>query len=976
MLCRYVFFVVSAFLPVCAIAQSQEQTLADAALKINSGNSLYAQGQLRASLDEFEKAYNLLCSVDEKDYSVYCLIFMLHCSTMLGETEKASALEEELYGICNAVLKGERPLAQEIAPILFNQIAYLLVHHNQIDEAISLRKQLCVANKNLYEETDTNCITNLCALTDLYIQKKDYANAQTTIGEACDIANKENVSGDSWLEILTWQSQIWADTGEIGLAVDLLESAELTGLSAVSLIGKDTFYSTYSDLLSRIGQFEKALTIELKQLDVVSKIYGKSSANYGITLMNISELYGVLGLNNEAQKSVREALDIFKAIGDQAAAYQYKAYSKLASHISEKDPEEAMSMRRNCVGMAQDIFGKNSAEYADALVYSVAMDDISDTAVARMEEALAIKKNLGLEDTNDYITHLSWLSTKYLLCGDWKRCADSCDIVLAKTMGSVWANFDGLTDEQRESLWQWIKPAIELGRQAVCDYINSRKTWDYDLIEQMARQAYTSILLEKGLLMESTKQLNEKINASDDPTISYLREKKIELKKQIDKTAIGSDDYGLLTEEVRAIDRTIQSTIMRTSNFADFVWTSCSDIQKQLKEGEVALEFFSYPVQNTTQYAAVWVTRNTAPKAMGLFTEAELDAFNKEGMPDIDNPLLYKTVWAVLSVFNEIKNAHTIYFAPTARLYTLPIESLVDSCGVRASERWSLVRLTSTRELLKPHEDSRLLSAALFGGLEYSLEADELIAESRTVRAERSGTRATGLECLRYGVSDLTNTGEEVDDISTLMDKCGINAEVFKGSKGTEEALRSLSDSKTDVLHIATHGFYWESEQADSQEGQSFLNGHQSANTSSLDYAMLRTGLLFSGANVALSGESLPRDVEDGILTAQELSTINLSRVKLVVLSACDTGLGEVNSEGVFGLQRGFKLAGAKSLLMSLWKVDDEATRALMTEFYRHLLDGKSKIESLRLAQEYVKSQAGWQSPEYWAGFILLDALD
>jgi len=101
-----------------------------------------------------------------------------------------------------------------------------------------------------------------------------------------------------------------------------------------------------------------------------------------------------------------------------------------------------------------------------------------------------------------------------------------------------------------------------------------------------------------------------------------------------------------------------------------------------------------------------------------------------------------------------------------------------------------------------------------------------------------------------------------------------------------------------------------------------------------------------------------------------------LTAVMAINLSACDTGLGEVNSEGVFGLQRGFKLAGAKSLLMSLWKVDDEATKVLMTEFYRYLLDGKSKTESLRLAQEYVKSQPGWQAPEYWASFILLDALD
>ncbi len=137
-----------------------------------------------------------------------------------------------------------------------------------------------------------------------------------------------------------------------------------------------------------------------------------------------------------------------------------------------------------------------------------------------------------------------------------------------------------------------------------------------------------------------------------------------------------------------------------------------------------------------------------------------------------------------------------------------------------------------------------------------------------------------------------------------------------------------------------------------------------------------RSGLFLSGANLGLKGIQLPQDVEDGVLTAKELSDMNLGSIELVVLSACQSGLGETSGEGVFGLQRGFKLAGAKSLLMSLWKVDDKATQLLMTEFYRQFLNGKSKIESLRLAQQAVRSHSEYQDPEFWAGFILLDALN
>ena len=146
--------------------------------------------------------------------------------------------------------------------------------------------------------------------------------------------------------------------------------------------------------------------------------------------------------------------------------------------------------------------------------------------------------------------------------------------------------------------------------------------------------------------------------------------------------------------------------------------------------------------------------------------------------------------------------------------------------------------------------------------------------------------------------------------------------------------------------------------------------------TTSEDWALLRSGLIFSGANVALKGDELPPDVEDGILTALELSNINLGQVDLVVMSACESGLGETSGEGVFGLQRGFKLAGAHSLMMSLWKVDDDATQMLMTNFYQNLMSGQSKQQALLNAQKFLRENPRYSNPKYWAAFILLDALN
>lgn len=121
--------------------------------------------------------------------------------------------------------------------------------------------------------------------------------------------------------------------------------------------------------------------------------------------------------------------------------------------------------------------------------------------------------------------------------------------------------------------------------------------------------------------------------------------------------------------------------------------------------------------------------------------------------------------------------------------------------------------------------------------------------------------------------------------------------------------------------------------------------------------------------------------MEDGVLTAEEISLMNLNSVRLVVLSACETGLGEIDGEGVFGLQRGFKSAGVQSILMSLWKVDDEATNILMTQFYQNLLSGNTKgnmSQSLLKAQKYLRQYeyGKYSDPSFWAAFILLDAID
>ena len=204
-----------------------------------------------------------------------------------------------------------------------------------------------------------------------------------------------------------------------------------------------------------------------------------------------------------------------------------------------------------------------------------------------------------------------------------------------------------------------------------------------------------------------------------------------------------------------------------------------------------------------------------------------------------------------------------------------------------------------------------------------------------------------------------------------------LQVQLFTSKEANEESFKSLSGKHQNILHIATHGFFWTDSTAHKKDYFSqrmmWMGDDRKPQPPAID-PLNRCGLLFAGANTALQGHSkeLPEGVQDGILTAKEISLLDLRDADLVVLSACETGKGEITGEGVFGLQRAFKQAGAQTIIMSLWPVNDAATQLLMTEFYRNwITNHQSKREAFRNAQNTVRSQ--YSEPIYWAGFIMLD---
>lgn len=319
--------------------------------------------------------------------------------------------------------------------------------------------------------------------------------------------------------------------------------------------------------------------------------------------------------------------------------------------------------------------------------------------------------------------------------------------------------------------------------------------------------------------------------------------------------------------------------------------------------------------------------------------------------------------WGYLAPF--LPEVRIVYFSPAGIFHKIPVEYFPLGEMDNLSMHLVVNRLSSTAELLKEKTQSGE-QAVVFGGLFYDASMDVLSED-----AKRHPKK--GLSAPTRGVTKLLNflpgTEQEADSIAQEMAKCGQKVQLLKGDADAEAAFKAHSGQRNRIIHIGTHGFF----RPNATAGGSLLMlfGKNTVE----DVALWQSGLYFAGANNVQKGVALPEGVDDGILTSLEISSLDLQGTELVVLSACETGLGQITGDGVFGLQRGFKKAGVNAILMSLWKVNDQATRHLMEAFYRRLLSGAQPQQALMLALKALKQNPAFAKPTFWASFILLDGI-
>ncbi len=503
-------------------------------------------------------------------------------------------------------------------------------------------------------------------------------------------------------------------------------------------------------------------------------------------------------------------------------------------------------------------------------------------------------------------------------------------------------------------------------------------------------------------MLNTSLQIQNAVLQSGDSALINTWENIRELKRTINllqsKPLVQQGNLSILEAQADSLDKVLTQKSQLYKQSQEDMQVKWTDIQQNLKPDEAAIEFISFNYYNkhytdSIMYCALVLKNDSKyPEMIPLFEEKQLDSLFVKSVTDVnqlysyrvtnlrkdsvENKLnygskLYNLVWKPLEA--SLKDTKTVYYAPSGKLNQVAFSAIPVDSTVLLSEKYNLHQLTSTRQVIKnTNATNKLQEAALFGGIQYELDNKQL-AQVQTTNATTNYRSAFVADSTQRSstFSYLKGTDDEVKGIANEFSKKGLTDQLYTGAIASETAFKKLSGTNTDIIHIATHGFYLPVEET-KREDFRFMGFDGERRNVVIKNPLLRSGLVMAGANRAWRGDSIPENWEDGILTAHEISQINLTNTELVVLSACETGLGDNGgSEGVFGLQRAFKMAGVQTLIMSLWKVPDTQTSQLMQGFYKYWLSGMTKHDAFKKAQNEVRATN--PNPYYWAAFVMVD---
>lgn len=780
------------------------------------------------------------------------------------------------------------------------------------------------------------------------------------------------------------------------LSIWQLQSNDAKVIECLNTMG--SIYETTGNLPQSIKFYQQALSISNKQ--------SKSEASAAI-LNNIGVVYRLLGDNAKAKESYQNALDInLKNGNSERVAYGYnnlgiileqegkfdeaiQNYEKSIAIKAQSNDQKGLAASLVNLGNVYKRLNRN-AEAEEKFLNSLA---ISQTINDKQSEAFAYgnlaalkleqnefntsieysKKNLEIAKTIDLKQPLKeayrQLAWAYELTAQLDSAEANYKRIIEINQQEINANFSVLSENEKELFFKTV--ADDYDRFYAFAYRRQMSNPKINI------ELYNSVLRNKGLLLKSSTAMRNVILASNNPEIIGKYDQWTSLKQTI------AQQYALpankRSSQLQAMETNANNLerdlVMTSSEFSAFQNASAIDwteIRNKLAEKEAAIEFVHFKrTKDSTYYAALIIDKNSEyPVFQGLFEEKKLEKLmgtlggnnlrfvqNIYGTLAESNTELFKLIWKSLEPF--IKGYKTIYYSPAGLLHKVSFSAISKSKDRFLIDDYNLqlVSTTANAGVTNQTQPISFSQVTLFGGIKYSINQ-------------------TDSPTWKY----LQGTLSETEMISNLFQEKNINVTRLTDTLAREEDFKTLAP-KSSILHIATHGFFYpdpdklrEIMDAEKEVGKIQFRGGDDTRGNNVfiqsSNPLMRSGLVFARAN-DFWGTNQESTGDDGVLTALEVLNVDLRNNQLVVMSACETGLGDIaGSEGVYGLQRAFRMAGSSKLIMSLWQVPDAETAEFMKLLYTNLLNTSNLRESFNTAQKQMREK---YDPYFWAAFVLLE---
>ena len=669
------------------------------------------------------------------------------------------------------------------------------------------------------------------------------------------------------------------------------------------------------------GKKELAEKIFLQAISLKKRRLGTHHPDYAVMLQNLAGLYLENGKTDKVEKLLRNALEIYKkSFGTQHPAYAGTLADLARFHLWMNRP------------------GKARPEIEEALAVLEKSLPENHPALAGCRETLAI---------------LEWEEKHY------DKAFDNYREVLDDYIRQIERYFPALSAYGQASFWKTVHPVFLRFYNLVTDAGTE--------IPEATQVMYDYQIATKALLLNTSSRIRNSILGSKDPALRNLYKQWTDVKQYLGKV------YTMTREEIRTekinvdslenvADRLEKELSGKSGLFRKEVaghGIACRDIVETLGPEEACIEFVRFPVYHyyrpdtLVKYVAL-VAGKDMPEprlvniAGGNDLEGKYIAAYRKAMQQAMEKVPYADVfWGPLE---EVTKGKEILYVSVDGVYNfINLNTLQEASGASLLDGREIFYVTNTRDvpaLKQAKQGFGNKKAVLAGNPKYDLGLD--------------WDRMTEMP-----LPELPGTETEVNKVKDILAAHRWKTAVYLREKATERNIKKVA--RPALLHLATHGYFLPDVPPASE--RIFGIEPQQAMTNPL----LRSGLLFAGADKTIQNlDSLSGETDDGILNAYEASMLDLSGTDLVVLSACETGLGEIrNGEGVYGLQRSFQLAGASSVMISLWQVSDVVTQKMMTLFYTYWLQTGDKQKALLQAQREIKKK--YPAPFYWGAFILMN---